>query len=62
VPSWFFLAEQDRMIDPATQAFMAQRMGADIRSHPADHAPLITAPAAVAELIGEALAELQTRV
>jgi hypothetical protein len=37
-------------------------MGAGIRSHPADHAPLITAPTAVAELIGEALVELQTRV
>jgi hypothetical protein len=50
------------MIDPATQAFMAQRMGAGIRSHPTDHAPLITAPTAVAEFIGEAHMELQTRV
>jgi pimeloyl-ACP methyl ester carboxylesterase len=54
VPSWFFLAEEDRMIDPATQTFMAKRMGADIRTHPADHAPLITAPTAVADLIEEA--------
>src|SRR5262249_19250171 len=46
-PSWFLVAEQDRMIAPATQHFMAARMKARLRSHPVDHAPLITAPGAV---------------
>jgi hypothetical protein len=50
------------MIDPASQAFMARRMGAHVRAHRVDHAPLITAPTAVAELIGEAYMELQTRL
>jgi hypothetical protein len=43
-PSWYLIAEEDRMINPVTQLFMAQRMGARIRSEKVDHAPLITAP------------------
>jgi len=31
-PSWFLIAEEDRMINPKTQHFMANRMGAKIRS------------------------------
>ena len=31
-PSWYLLAQEDRMIAPATQLFMAQRMGARVRS------------------------------
>jgi len=31
-PSWFLLAEEDRMINPKTQQFMAHRMGANVRS------------------------------
>lgn len=56
-PSWFLLAEEDRMIAPATQRFMAERMKARLRPHPADHAPLITAPDVVAEIIREAVRE-----
>jgi pimeloyl-ACP methyl ester carboxylesterase len=55
-PSWYLLAEEDRMIDPATQRFMAQRMGARIRSEKVDHAPLITAPDLVIDMILEAVA------
>jgi pimeloyl-ACP methyl ester carboxylesterase len=51
VPTWYLRAEEDRMIDPATQAFMAERMGAQVQSHTVDHAPLITAPELVTELI-----------
>jgi pimeloyl-ACP methyl ester carboxylesterase len=54
-PSWFLIAEQDRMINPKTQEFMAGRMGATIRSHAVDHTPLITAPDAVADIIKEAI-------
>jgi pimeloyl-ACP methyl ester carboxylesterase len=55
-PSWYLIAEEDRMINPATQLFMAQRMGARIRSEKVDHAPLITAPEPVVEVILEAVA------
>jgi pimeloyl-ACP methyl ester carboxylesterase len=55
-PSWYLVAEEDRMINPATQRFMAERMGAHIRSEKVDHTPLATAPAVVVEMILEAVA------
>jgi pimeloyl-ACP methyl ester carboxylesterase len=55
-PSWYLIAEEDRMINPATQLFMAQRMGARIRSEKVDHTPLVTAPALVIAVILEAVA------
>lgn len=54
-PSWFLLAEQDRMIDPQTQAFMAARMGAQVRALAVDHMPLVTAPYAVMDIILDAV-------
>lgn len=54
VPSWYLQAEQDRMINPDTQAFMAKRIGAEVRSHAVDHAPMITEPKTVTALITEA--------
>jgi pimeloyl-ACP methyl ester carboxylesterase len=56
-PSWFLIAERDRMIVPETQRFMADRMKARVRAHPVDHTPIVTAPAVVAELILEAVRE-----
>ena len=53
-PAWYLLAEQDRMINPATQRFMAERMKATIRSFPVDHNPLLTAPETVVDIILEA--------
>lgn len=53
-PSWYLLAEEDRMINPKTQRFMAERMHATIRSHAVDHTPLLTAPDKVVEIIVEA--------
>ena len=55
-PSWYLVAEEDRMINPATQRFMAQRMGARIRSEKVDHTPLVTAPELVTEMILAAVA------
>ena len=55
-PSWYLVAEEDRMINPLTQRFMAQRMGARIRSEKVDHMPLVTAPETVIEVILEAVA------
>jgi hypothetical protein len=42
---------EQRMIDPATQTFMAERMGAHLRTHPVDHAPLISHPELVADIV-----------
>jgi len=60
-PSWFLIADQDRMIAPETQRFMAARMNARVRSHPVDHAPIVTAPGVVTELILDALRETASR-
>ena len=57
-PSWFLVAEEDRMINPKAQHFMAQRMKAKIRSEKVDHTPLVTAPNPVVELLSEAIAHV----
>ena len=49
--SWFLIAEEDRMINPKTQHFMAKRMQARIHSFAVDHTPLLTAPEKVLEVI-----------
>jgi pimeloyl-ACP methyl ester carboxylesterase len=55
-PSWFLVAENDRMLSPDTQRFMATRMRAQVTSLPVDHTPLVSRPGAVAGLIAEAAA------
>ena len=54
-PAWYLVAEEDRMINPKTQRFMAERMNAKIHSHAVDHTPLLTAPDKVADIILEAV-------
>jgi pimeloyl-ACP methyl ester carboxylesterase len=56
LPSWFLVAEQDYMIQPETQRFMAERMRAHVRAEVLDHMPIVTAPAAVVEIIRAAIA------
>jgi pimeloyl-ACP methyl ester carboxylesterase len=56
-PSWYLLAEEDRMIAAETQRYMAERMGAKIRTHHVDHSPMYTAPDRVIDLILEAARE-----
>jgi len=53
-PTWYLLAEEDRMIHPKTQRFMAERMRATIRSVRADHSPMYTEPKFVTGIILEA--------
>jgi pimeloyl-ACP methyl ester carboxylesterase len=53
-PSWFLIAEEDRMINPKAQHFMAKRMGATTRSLSVDHTPLLSAPQKVVDIIVEA--------
>lgn len=55
VPSWFLLAEDDRMIVRETQRFMAERMKATIRAHAVDHTPSVTAPSVVTDIIREVM-------
>ena len=45
------------MIVVDTQRFMAERMRARVRSHPVDHAPIVTAPGLVVNIIREAIEE-----
>src|SRR5215471_14761713 len=55
VPSWYLVAEHDHMIVPARQRFIAERMKANIKSHPVDHTPIVTAPGPVVDIIHEAV-------
>src|SRR6516165_11403146 len=55
IPSWFLVAEEDRMIVPETQRYMAERMKAKIKAHAVDHTPSVTAPMAVADVIRDAI-------
>jgi pimeloyl-ACP methyl ester carboxylesterase len=54
-PTWFLVAEEDRMIVGENQRFMAERMNARTRSHPVDHMPLVTAPSVVVNIIRDAI-------
>src|SRR5579863_1593980 len=56
-PSWFLIAEEDRMINPKTQHFMADRMRAKVHSYPVDHSPMYTEPKLVINTILEAARE-----
>jgi len=57
-PSWFLVAEEDRMIVEDNHRFMAERMKARVRSHPVDHTPMVTAPSPVVDIIREAIGEV----
>jgi pimeloyl-ACP methyl ester carboxylesterase len=60
-PTWYLLAEEDRMIPAATQRFMADRMGAHVRAHKVDHSPMYSAPDAVVDVIAEAASQTLSR-
>jgi pimeloyl-ACP methyl ester carboxylesterase len=55
VPSFFLIAEEDRMIPVETQRFIAERMKAKVRPQTVDHTPIVTAPHVVVEIIREAI-------
>ncbi|MGC2340315.1 MAG: alpha/beta hydrolase [Methyloceanibacter sp.] len=55
IPSWFLVAEDDRMIAPETQHYMAERMKAKIKMHAVDHTPSVSAPTAVLDVIRDAI-------
>jgi len=53
-PSWFLISDDDRLINPELQRFMAKRMGATIASVPSSHASLVSHPVETANLISRA--------
>src|ERR1700691_2110674 len=58
IPSWYLLAEQDRMIVPETQRFMAERMKVRVSIHAVDHTPSVSAAVPVVDLILTAAREI----
>ncbi len=54
-PSWYMVAEKDRMISPATQRFMAERIRAHVDSQAVDHTPIASAAGSVVRLIVRAV-------
>jgi pimeloyl-ACP methyl ester carboxylesterase len=56
IPTWFLVAEDDRMIIPETQRYMAGRMKAKTKAHAVDHTPSVTAPGVVVDIIRDAMA------
>jgi pimeloyl-ACP methyl ester carboxylesterase len=60
-PSWFLIAEEDRMINPKTLHFMADRMRAKVHSYRVDHSPMYTEPNLVINIILEAARQTLSR-
>ena len=61
VPSWFLVAEEDRMIVPETQHYMAKRMKATMEARAVDHIPSVTAPTVVVDIIRDAIRSVTGR-
>jgi pimeloyl-ACP methyl ester carboxylesterase len=53
-PSWYLLTTQDRMIPPAAQRAMSERIGATVVEVAASHSVFVSHPALVADLIKQA--------
>ena len=55
IPSWYLVAKNDQAIPPATERFMAQRAGATTVEVGSSHVAMISHPAAVTDLIVDAV-------
>lgn len=53
-PSWYLVATDDRMIPPAAQRAMSERVGATVTETPGSHAVYVSRPAVVAAVIAQA--------
>ncbi|MFB8004180.1 alpha/beta fold hydrolase [Nocardia sp. NPDC056000] len=53
-PTWYLHVTEDRMIPPAAQASMAERMGSTVVETPGSHAVYVSRPAVVADIIRSA--------
>jgi pimeloyl-ACP methyl ester carboxylesterase len=60
-PSWYVVAENDRMIQPDLQRGMARRIGADATSLATGHAAMLTSPEEVAKVILAAAESVMTK-
>lgn len=60
-PSWYLVAEEDRMINPKSQRFMANRMKARTHAAPVDHTSMYAAPQYAIGLILEAARQTLVR-
>jgi pimeloyl-ACP methyl ester carboxylesterase len=54
IPAWYQISEDDGMIPPDAQRWMANRIGARTITLPSSHASLISHPREIADLIEEA--------
>ena len=53
-PSWYLVAQDDRMIPPPAQRLMSKRAGATVTEVPGSHAVYVSRPAEVAAVIEQA--------
>jgi pimeloyl-ACP methyl ester carboxylesterase len=61
--SWYQVSDNDRMISPELERFMAKRIGATVISLPSSHASMVSHPVEVTNLIIEAAkAEASSKV
>lgn len=51
IPSWYLVCTDDQMIPPPAQQFMAKRMKATVRTVSSSHAPFMSKPQQVADII-----------
>jgi pimeloyl-ACP methyl ester carboxylesterase len=54
IPSWYLICTADQMIPPPAQEFMAKRMGATVKTVSSSHAPFMSKPEAVADIVAVA--------
>jgi pimeloyl-ACP methyl ester carboxylesterase len=59
-PSWYLVATEDRMIPPPAQRSMSARAGSTVEEAAGSHSIYVSQPAAVAELIEKAAAEVSS--
>lgn len=53
-PSWYIVANEDRMIQPDAQRALAKKIGATTTSLPTSHVPMVSRPKDVADVIAAA--------
>ncbi len=58
IPSWYLVCTNDNMIPPPAQELLAKRMHATVRSVPSSHAPFMSHPQEVADIIALAAESL----
>ena len=57
-PSWFVVTSEDRVVSIELQQVLARRMGATVLDLKASHMSILSHPAEIAAVIGQALAKV----